>query len=103
MAKRWKIAGINFAHMHMGDLLRRAHVHPHAEIVGICDENPARMENAIKAFDLPADRGFTDYRACREKARPDLVILCPAAAEHGLWTRQVSAFGVHILVEKPFA
>jgi glucose-fructose oxidoreductase len=31
------------------------------------------------------------------------VILCPAAAEHGLWTQRVSEFGVNVLVEKPFA
>ena len=33
--KPWKIAGINFDHMHMGDLLRMVHEHPNAEIVGI--------------------------------------------------------------------
>ena len=103
MVKQWKIAGINFAHMHMGDLLRSAHDHPQAEIVGICDESPARMETAARTFGLPGDRVFTDYRACLEKTRPDLVILCPATAEHGVWTRRVSEFGVHILVEKPFA
>ena len=103
MAQQWKIAGINFAHMHMGDLLRSAHNHPQAEIVGICDESPARMETAARTFGLPGDRVFTDYRACLEKTRPDLVILCPATAEHGVWTRRVSEFGVHILVEKPFA
>src|SRR3984957_18111729 len=103
MAKQWRIAGINFAHMHMGDLLRSAHLHPHAEIVGICDENPARLQDAALAFGHPADRVFTDYRACLEKARPDLVILCPATAEHGLWTRRVAEFDVNILVEKPFA
>ena len=35
MAK-WKVAGINFDHFHMGDLLREAFNHPDAEIVGIC-------------------------------------------------------------------
>ena len=36
--KKWKLAGINFDHFHMGDLLRYAHEHPHAEIVGIAGE-----------------------------------------------------------------
>ena len=31
------------------------------------------------------------------------MILCPATAEHGLWTRRVAEFGVNIMVEKPFA
>jgi glucose-fructose oxidoreductase len=103
MSRKWKVAGINFDHMHMGDLLRRVHEHPNAEIVGICDENPARMRAASAAFGLPSERVFTDYRQCLEKARPDLAILCPATAEHGLWTRRVAEFDVNIVVEKPFA
>ena len=99
----WKIAGINFDHMHMGDLLRNVHEQGNAEIVGICDEQPARMQRAIENFHLPAARVFTDYRACLEKTQPDLVILCPATAEHGLWTKRVAEFGVNIVVEKPFA
>ena len=103
MSKTWKIAGINFDHMHMGDLLRRVHGHPHAELVGICDEKAERMQSAISAFELTPERVFTDYRTCLEETRPDLVILCPATAEHGLWTRRVAEFGVNIVVEKPFA
>lgn len=103
MTKRWKIAGINFDHMHMGDLLRSVHEHPDAELVGICDERRERMADAVRAFAIPEDRIFTDYRACLEKTRPDLVILCPATAEHGLWTQRVAELGVNILMEKPYA
>jgi glucose-fructose oxidoreductase len=103
MSKKWKIAGINFDHMHMGDLLRQASEHPKVEIVGISDEQPERMEMSIRNFNIPRDRVFTDYRACLEKTKPDLVILCPATAEHGLWTKRVAEFGVHVMVEKPFA
>ena len=46
--KRWRIAGINFDHFHMGDLLRQVRDHPCAEIVGISDEQPERMEEAIR-------------------------------------------------------
>ena len=78
--KRWRIAGINFDHMHMGDLLRMAANHPQAQIVGICDETPYRMDAAAKNFDIAPDRIFTDYRKCIEASKPDLVILCPATA-----------------------
>jgi glucose-fructose oxidoreductase len=100
---RWKIAGVNFDHFHMGDLLRMAFEHPEAEIVGVADENPQRMADAVRNFNIPADRVFTDYRQCLEKTRPDIVILCPATAQHGEWTERVAPFGVHVLVEKPFA
>ena len=103
MKKTWRIAGINFDHMHMGDLLRQVHEHPDAEIVGICDEQPARMSVAAAQFQVPAERVFTDYRRCLEETKPDLVILCPATAEHAKWTRRVAPYRTHILVEKPFA
>src|SRR3954466_3913472 len=101
--KKWKVAGINFDHMHMGDNLRMAFNHPEVEIVGICDEQPERMATAVANFGITSDRVFTDYRQCLETATPDLVILCPATARHGEWVERVAPFGTHILVEKPFA
>jgi glucose-fructose oxidoreductase len=101
--KTWKIAGISFDHMHMGDLLRQVHAHPNAEIVGICDPNRARMANAIDNFRIPDGRVYVDYRRCLEETRPDIVVLCPATARHGEWVEAVAPFGAHILVEKPFA
>src|SRR5688572_21110736 len=101
--KKWRVAGINFDHMHMGDLLRMTREHPHAEIIAICDEQPGRMEAAIANLNLPAERVFTDYRRCIETTRPDLVILCPATAHHAEWTEKVAALGMNILMEKAFA
>lgn len=101
--RRWKIAGINFDHMHMGDLLRMVLEHGNAEIVGISDLKPERMQTAITHCNIPGDRVFTDYRQCLEKTRPDIVILCPATAAHAAWTEKVAPFGTHILMEKPFA
>jgi glucose-fructose oxidoreductase len=103
MNKTWKIAGLNFDHMHMGDLLRMVHEHPHADIVGICDEQPERMQGAADNFSIPPERIFTDPHQCMTEAKPDLVILCPATAEHAKWTRLVAPYGAHVLVEKPFA
>jgi glucose-fructose oxidoreductase len=98
-----KVAGINFDHMHMGDLLRMAHEHPRAEIVGVCDEQPERMRTAAANFSLPHERVFTDYRQCLERTKPDVAILCPATAKHAEYVEKVAPFGVHILIEKPMA
>lgn len=104
MKKRiWRVAGINFDHFHMGDLLRMAHDHPAVDIVGISDEQPDRMEWSMRQFNIPDNRVFTDYRRCLEETRPDVVILCPATAGHAEWTEKVAPFGTHILMEKPFA
>lgn len=101
--KIWRIAGINFDHFHMGDLLRMVHEHPSAEIVGISDESPDRMQSSAANFAIPDDRVYSDYRKCIEDQKPDVVILCPSTATHAVWTEKVAPFGVHILMEKPFA
>ena len=103
MSKTWRVAGINFDHFHMGDLLRSVHEHPNAELVGISDETPARMEEVAVKFAIPSDRVFADFVTCLETATPDVVVLCPAAARHAEWTEKVARYGVHILMEKPFA
>jgi len=103
MSRRWKIAGINFDHFHMGDLLQQVHEHPNAEIVGICDQAPTRLHPVATRLGLAGERVFTDYRTCLQQTRPDLVILCPATAGHADWTERVAPYGVHVLVEKPFA
>jgi glucose-fructose oxidoreductase len=65
--KRYRIAGINFDHFHMGDLLRQSAEHPNAEIVGICDEQPSRMIEAVRNFSLDSDRVFTDVERCLQR------------------------------------
>lgn len=102
MAK-FRVAGISFDHMHMGDLLRMVHEHPEAEIAGIYDPDPGRMARAIAAFAIPPDRVFTDLDTCLRVARPDLAILCSAPALHAEHTARLAAHGTHVFVEKPFA
>jgi len=98
----FRVAGISFDHMHMGDLLRQVHDHPEAEIAGICDPDPARMAGAIANFSIPPDRVFTDVAACL-RTDPDLVILCPATADHARHVETVAPSGRAVMVEKPFA
>ncbi|NIL95699.1 MAG: Gfo/Idh/MocA family oxidoreductase [Planctomycetales bacterium] len=102
MAK-WKLAGVNFDHFHMGDNLRMAQDHPDVEIVGIADEKRERMQEAVRTFGMADQRVFTDYRRCLEVTRPDIVLLCPATARHAEWIEKVAPFDVHVIIEKPFA
>jgi glucose-fructose oxidoreductase len=87
----------------MGDNLRFAYEHPDCEIVGVCDSQVERMAAVIENFSLGPDQVFTDHEECLRRTGPDIVILCPAAARHGQWTEMVAPFGVHLIVEKPFA
>ena len=103
MTKTWRIAGIDFEHFHMGDNLRMAFEHPNVEIVGICDEAVEKMQQSIENFGISPDAVFTDYRACIEATRPDIVLLCPATGRHAEAVEQIAPFGTHIIMEKPFA
>jgi predicted dehydrogenase len=103
MNKTWKVVGIDFDHMHMGDNLWMVHHHPNAEIVGIYDTRQDRLDKAASEFGLGSEKVFTDFRACMEKTQPDIVILCSATARHGDWVEQLAPYGAHLLVEKPFA
>ncbi len=101
--KKLKVVGLNFDHMHMGDLLRKCHEHPDIEIAGICDEEPARMKAVIDSFAIPPDRVFTDPHRCLATIEPDFVVLCPATAKHGDYVELAAPYGAHLFVEKPFA
>ena len=101
--KKLKVVGLNFDHMHMGDLLRQCHEHPGVEIAGICDEDPARMQAAVSNFQIRRERVFTDPHRCLEATEPDFVVLCPATAQHAEYVELVARYCVHMLVEKPFA
>jgi glucose-fructose oxidoreductase len=101
--KKLRVVGMNFDHPHMGDLLRKCHEHPDVEIVGVCDETPARMQTAIRNFNLPPARIFNDPARCLEAAEPDFAVLCPSTAGHADYVELVARSRVHILVEKPFA
>ncbi|MDO9638255.1 MAG: Gfo/Idh/MocA family oxidoreductase [Pseudotabrizicola sp.] len=98
-----KVVGISFDHMHMGDLLRLVQDDPQAEIAGIFDPDRATMDRAVAQFGLSPDRVFTDFDACMGTVKPDLAILCAATADHARYTERLAAYGVHVLVEKPFA
>ncbi len=101
MAK-FRVVGISFDHMHMGDLLRLVHDHPDAEISGLFDPDRSTMASAVAEFGIPDDRVFTDFDACMA-VKPDLAILCAATADHARYTQRLAAHGVHVFVEKPFA
>ncbi len=98
-----RIVGINFDHMHMGDLLRKVIDHPDAEVVGVWHHEPGRPREVLGRLGLSADMVYEDWRACLEKSEPTLAIVCASTGTHGKWTANVAGYGVDVLVEKPFA
>ena len=103
ITKNWKVVGINFDHMHMGDLLRLVWEHPNASIVGIADQSVERMKSTAQTLGISENQIYRDFKQCLSETQPDIVILCPSTGKHADFVEQVASYGVHILVEKPFA
>jgi len=100
---KYRIVGISFDHMHMGDLLRAVAEHPDAEIAGLYDPDRAKMAQAIANFAVPEDRVFIELETCLTRTRADLAIVCSATGAHAETVERIAPHKMHVLVEKPFA
>ncbi len=98
-----RIVGIDFSHMHMGDLLRLVCQHPDAEVVGVWDSDPDRPQEVLQRLELSPELIFSDWETCLDAANPTVAILCAPPADHARWAERLAARGVHLLIEKPFA
>ena len=89
---------------------------PEAEIVGLCDVNPAQIEKtretvrksveeyfkAGSAKELNA-KAYTDYRAMLQNEDLDAVYICLPPYAHGEIEREVIERGLPFYIEKPVA
>ncbi len=100
---RLRVIGVNFDHMHLGDLLRQAHENPNVEVVGVQDEDSERVFPVLDRIGLDRSLLVSDLDVLIEKTRPDLAILCSSTATHADWGCRILNLGVHLMVEKPFA
>ncbi|MBT8460066.1 MAG: Gfo/Idh/MocA family oxidoreductase [Boseongicola sp.] len=100
---KFRIVGISFDHMHMGDLLRMVDEHPDAEIAAIYDPDRKKMQNAVETFAIPEELVFTDFDTCMAAGPYDMALMCAATADHAKVTERLATHNLHIFVEKPFA
>jgi len=72
---------------------------PAAELVALCDADPARLRAAARAFGV--GRTYTDHAAMLEQEPLDGAIIATPHATHFGLARACLARGLHVLVEKP--
>ncbi len=71
-----------------------------AELVAVCDTNPAALARAQQATGVP---GFASLAALLEGATFDIASLCTPSGLHPQQALQLAAAGRHVLSEKPMA
>ncbi len=101
MAERVRIAFIGCGANSRGHI-RSVMSIPEAEVVAICDVNPAAMNDITDkipgAASLPC---FSDYRVMIDTIKPDGVVISIPHALHEETVAHALAAGVHVEVEKP--
>ena len=75
--------------------------HPRAEIVALCDNNPAALETIGGKFSIP--HLFTDHQQMLAMKELDAVSICVPNYLHAPMALAAFAAGKHVLVEKPLA
>ena len=72
----------------------------HAELVGVCDVEPAALKAAQEACGAPGFRSFDELLA---KSNADAVVLATPSGLHAEQTIAAAAAGKHVITEKPMA
>jgi UDP-N-acetyl-2-amino-2-deoxyglucuronate dehydrogenase len=70
------------------------------ELVGVCDNNPARLEQAATANGAP---GFASLTEMLAQTQADIVVVATPSGLHPEQTIEIAQSGRHVMTEKPMA
>jgi predicted dehydrogenase len=73
---------------------------PDAELVAVCDTDPATAAAVAERYQVPA---FSDHRELLERVRPDVVHISTPHHQHADVAVDCLAAGVDVILEKPLA
>lgn len=102
MSRTYRVVGVGFDHMHIGDQLAVALAHPSAEVVGAFHSGGPRAQSVLDDLDLPVAASI-DLDQMIAETRPDIAFVCTTTAEHPRIVEMLAQRGVHMVVEKPMA
>ncbi len=73
-----------------------------AEIVAICDNNPAKLESCRKEFGLAPEQCYADYNQLLAQGKiADFAVVAVMDRDHYDVAMKAMALGYHLLLEKP--
>src|SRR5262245_49487228 len=85
------------AQSHFGAIARHA---DRAELLDVCDTNPAALDAAVKATGA---RGFDSLTALLSDTEAQCLVLATPSGLHSRQTIEIAESGRHIMTEKPMA
>jgi predicted dehydrogenase len=99
--------GLGSRHELYQDAIERTYAR-HADLVGVCDLNPGRVELARRrstqnGASVPPGYGATEFEAMLRERRPDVVIVTTTDATHHDYIVRAMECGCDVVTEKPMA
>lgn len=70
------------------------------ELVGVCDNNAARLKKAMSEQQVP---GYTDFEILLQKLEVDVIILATPSGLHAGQVCLAANYNKHVITEKPMA
>ena len=103
--RRYAIVGLGSRHELYQDAIEKTHAR-WAELVGVCDSNPGRVELARRRAatnGAPVPPGYVavEFRRMLRERRPDIVIVTTSDASHHDYGIQAMEAGCDVITEKP--
>jgi len=93
-----KLAAIGFRHNHSWAIVEELLSEPDVELVAICEEHAPLHKKAIGKWKV---NSYDDPLALLDKAKPDLVALCPYNSRKGAIIVECFRRGISVFVDKP--
>ena len=114
MPKKYRIAAIGFAHVHMESTLNLfAACGDRVEFIAAADLEPEvpsqsrqrgtrieQLENAVKKYGF---KEYDDFETLLEENEIDIALVCSENALHPVLLEKLLRKGIHVVVEKPLA
>ena len=114
MSKKYRVAAIGFAHVHMDSTLRlfaecqdrvdfiaAADIEP--KIPSISMERGARNAQLKKAVESYGFKKYDDYEKLLDENQLDIALVCSENSLHPVVMEKILRKGIHVVVEKPLA
>jgi predicted dehydrogenase len=103
--RRYAIVGLGSRHELYQDGIEKTHA-VHAQLVGVCDSNPGRIEVARKRSaqnGAPVPPGYraADFSRMLAETKPEIVIVVTADAAHHDYLIRAMEAGCDVITEKP--
>lgn len=102
-AAHYRVAGVAFDHMHIGDQIKVAQDHHDCELTGVFDTDRARMDAICDDLGVAPELRHLDLEEMLAAAKPDIVFVCSPTDQHLEYVRRLAPLGVMIVLEKPLA